>query len=74
MASTLASEILDAMPPNFDMVPMRVSTLNPLTVYLAGSTTAVPAKALAGLPIAIGDTGYAFWKPPVPPLVLVTTS
>lgn len=68
------SEILARIPShNVRIVSVTCATTGPLTVYIGGDTTAVPAKLLAGSTFGLGDTGYAFWQAPLPPICFKTT-
>lgn len=60
------SEILDRIPgpPIHSIVCV---TNSPLTVYIDGDNTAIPAKTMAGSTFSPGDSGYAIWCPPLPP-------
>lgn len=45
------------------VVPVTIATVNPLTVYVQGSVTAVPATWMDGQSGSVGATGYALWWP-----------
>lgn len=66
----LAQEILDKMPSDFDMVPVKVVSLSPLRVQISGDPAILPAVAASGVTLTVGAIGYALWKPPTPPLII----
>lgn len=55
------------------LVPFKVASVAPLTVYLSGGSVAVSGKAETAI-WSVGDTGLAIWSPTsgVPPLCFKT--
>lgn len=78
MSTQAVKEVLDKVAgvnnQNLKLVPMVVADDTPLTVNLNGDTSAaVSARSLTGEALAIGETGFALWAPPLPPLVFLAT-
>lgn len=67
---SVVKELLDKLPDRpLKFKKMTVVVDSPLTVALEGGTSAVPAISLTGEAFAPGTEGYAFWSPPIPPVV-----
>jgi hypothetical protein len=72
----LAKELLDKFSKSqvVQLKPMIVAGDTPLTVNLdKDTTTTVQAISLTGELLTVGATGFAFWAPPLPPIVFATS-
>lgn len=70
---SVAKGILDRIGDNR---PRRVTcvTVSPLTINIDGDTSvALPALLQSGSTFAVGESGFAFWYPPLPPICFKAT-
>ena len=64
---SLAREVKQALDnvTTLRLVPFVVTDDSPLEVTIEGGSHALPARAIAGQTLSIGDTGLALWQPPI---------
>jgi hypothetical protein len=63
-------EVMAKMPTDTKIQPFTCVTVENFTIDIAG--TIVPARVIAGQSFTVGQTGFALWQPPLPPLCFST--
>jgi hypothetical protein len=70
MSNAAIVEVMAKMPTDTKIQPFTCVTVENFTIDIAG--TIVPARVISGQSFTVGQTGFALWQPPLPPLCFST--